>query len=197
MATRSEFGPSCVADAFDDGYYTKKYRHAAKLIPTSGFGCGVGPRGPHLDAESSSRYRRVKLSEAWTSVYPRLHHPNSAAELDEQRLLDGLEGCGHLFMRDLAVEHARRHVGHHSYSRIGNAGLAGQRHLGVASHAHDAAAHLGVHADLRRCNAHPSRPFLVERGGLPELCRGLEPVSLDEDWFGNRHEARLVARRAG
>ena len=46
-------------------------------------------------------------------------------------------------------------------------------------------------------NARPGRPYLVERGELPELCSGLETVSLDEDWFGSRHEARLVARHAG
>ena len=46
-------------------------------------------------------------------------------------------------------------------------------------------------------NARPGRPFLVERGELPELCTGLEPVSFEEGWFGQRHEARLVARRLG
>ena len=45
-------------------------------------------------------------------------------------------------------------------------------------------------------NERPGRPYLVERGELPELCRGLEPVSFDEGWFGDRHEARLIARRA-
>ncbi len=44
-------------------------------------------------------------------------------------------------------------------------------------------------------NARPGRPFLVERGELPELCCGLETVSFEEGWFGHRHEARLVARR--
>ena len=44
-------------------------------------------------------------------------------------------------------------------------------------------------------NARPGRPFLVERGELPELCSGLEQVSFEEGWFGQRHEARLVARR--
>ena len=43
-------------------------------------------------------------------------------------------------------------------------------------------------------NARPGRPFLVERGELPELCSGLEQVSFEEGWFGQRHEARLVAR---
>lgn len=43
-------------------------------------------------------------------------------------------------------------------------------------------------------NARPSRPFLVELGELPELCWGLETISFDEEWFGQRHEARLVAR---
>ena len=45
-------------------------------------------------------------------------------------------------------------------------------------------------------NERPGRPYLVERAELPELCRGLEPVSFDEDWFGDRHEARLIARQA-
>ena len=46
-------------------------------------------------------------------------------------------------------------------------------------------------------NARPGRPFLVERGELPGLCSGLEPISFEEGWFGHRHEARLVARRPG
>ena len=46
-------------------------------------------------------------------------------------------------------------------------------------------------------NARPGRPFLVERGELPELCSGLEPIRFEEGWFGHRHEARLVARRPG
>ncbi|WP_419554228.1 class I SAM-dependent methyltransferase [Candidatus Poriferisodalis sp.] len=44
-------------------------------------------------------------------------------------------------------------------------------------------------------NARPGRPFLVKRGELPGLCHGLETVSFEEGWFGQRHEARLVARR--
>ena len=43
----------------------------------------------------------------------------------------------------------------------------------------------------------PGRPFLVERGELPDLCRGLEPISFEEAWFAHRHEARLIARRPG
>ena len=46
-------------------------------------------------------------------------------------------------------------------------------------------------------NARPGRPYLVERGELPELCCGLETVSFEEGWFDSRHEARLIARRAG
>lgn len=45
-------------------------------------------------------------------------------------------------------------------------------------------------------NARPSRRFLVQRGELPELCQGLEPVNFKEGWVGHRHEARLVARRS-
>ena len=44
-------------------------------------------------------------------------------------------------------------------------------------------------------NARPGRPFLVERGELPGLCHGLEPISFEEGWFGRRHEARFIARR--
>ncbi len=44
-------------------------------------------------------------------------------------------------------------------------------------------------------NARPRRPYLVELGELPELCSGLDTISFDEGWFGQRHEARLVARR--
>ncbi len=46
-------------------------------------------------------------------------------------------------------------------------------------------------------NARPSRPFLVELGELPELCIGLDTISFDEGWFGQRHEARFVASRPG
>jgi SAM-dependent methyltransferase len=46
-------------------------------------------------------------------------------------------------------------------------------------------------------NEHPRRPFLVEPGELVTLCAGLEPMSFAEDWFGDRHEARLVARAPG
>ena len=46
-------------------------------------------------------------------------------------------------------------------------------------------------------NARPGRPYLVERGELPGLCSGLETVSFEERWFGQRHEARLVGRRPG
>ena len=44
-------------------------------------------------------------------------------------------------------------------------------------------------------NARPGRPFLAERGELPDLCHGLEPISFEEAWFAQRHEARLIARR--
>lgn len=50
-------------------------------------------------------------------------------------------------------------------------------------------------ADNLLFNARPGRPYLVERGELPGLCHGLEPISFEEEWFANRHEARLVARR--
>ena len=46
-------------------------------------------------------------------------------------------------------------------------------------------------------NARPGRPYLVERGELPELCSGLDTISFDEEWFGQRHEARFVASRPG
>ena len=41
----------------------------------------------------------------------------------------------------------------------------------------------------------PSRRFLVEPGELADLCRGLDVESYAEDWFNDRHEARLIARR--
>lgn len=44
-------------------------------------------------------------------------------------------------------------------------------------------------------NEHPRREFLVERGELAELVAPLEIVSAVEDWFSDRHEARVVARR--
>ena len=44
-------------------------------------------------------------------------------------------------------------------------------------------------------NQHPSARFLLERGELSAMASGLDVVSLDEDWFGDRHEARLLARR--
>ena len=45
-------------------------------------------------------------------------------------------------------------------------------------------------------NAHPSARFLLDDGELPCLVVGLEVVRYDEGWFGDRHEARLVARKA-
>ena len=45
-------------------------------------------------------------------------------------------------------------------------------------------------------NAHPSARFLLDDGELPRLVVGLEVVRYDEGWFGDRHEARLVARKA-
>jgi len=45
-------------------------------------------------------------------------------------------------------------------------------------------------------NAHPSARFLLDDGELPRLVVGLEVVRYDEGWFGDRHEACLVARKA-
>lgn len=45
-------------------------------------------------------------------------------------------------------------------------------------------------------NARPSARFLLGEGELPGLVSGLDIVRYDEGWFGDRHEARLVARRA-
>ncbi|QRN95291.1 class I SAM-dependent methyltransferase [Archangium violaceum] len=46
-------------------------------------------------------------------------------------------------------------------------------------------------------NPHPSARFLLEDGELPRLIQYLEVVSYTEAWTGeDRHEARLVARRA-
>ncbi|MFE8595976.1 class I SAM-dependent methyltransferase [Archangium violaceum] len=52
-------------------------------------------------------------------------------------------------------------------------------------------------SNLQR-HVHPSARFLLEDGELPGLLQGLEIVSYTEGWTGEgRHEARLVARRAG
>jgi SAM-dependent methyltransferase len=42
---------------------------------------------------------------------------------------------------------------------------------------------------------HPGARFLLEEGELPGLVSDLWIVSHEEGWFGERHEARLVARR--
>jgi hypothetical protein len=44
-------------------------------------------------------------------------------------------------------------------------------------------------------HAHPSARFLLEEGELPGLVSDLRIVSHEEAWFGDRHEARLLARR--
>jgi len=44
-------------------------------------------------------------------------------------------------------------------------------------------------------NDRPSRRFLIEEDELSHLCAGLEVVTYEQDWFDNRREARLVARR--
>lgn len=41
----------------------------------------------------------------------------------------------------------------------------------------------------------PSRRYLVENEELPELLPGFESLSYSEDWFDDRHEARMVCRR--
>ncbi|MCH2628285.1 MAG: methyltransferase domain-containing protein [Acidimicrobiales bacterium] len=41
----------------------------------------------------------------------------------------------------------------------------------------------------------PSRKYLVESGELKDLLTGFEPLSYVEDWFDNRHEARIIGRR--
>jgi SAM-dependent methyltransferase len=42
---------------------------------------------------------------------------------------------------------------------------------------------------------HPSARFLLDDGEAPRLVRGLEILRAAEGWFGDRHEARLAARR--
>jgi len=42
----------------------------------------------------------------------------------------------------------------------------------------------------------PSKKYLVERGELPGLLPGFATLSYDEEWFDDRHEARVVARRS-
>ena len=48
--------------------------------------------------------------------------------------------------------------------------------------------------NLERHNK-PSRRYLVENGELPDLLPGFEPLSYTEDWFDDRHEARMICRR--
>ena len=48
--------------------------------------------------------------------------------------------------------------------------------------------------NLERHNK-PSRRYLVEKGELPDLLPGFEPLSYTEGWFDNRHEARMICRR--
>ena len=52
---------------------------------------------------------------------------------------------------------------------------------------------IATETNLER-NDHPSARFLLGRGELARLTSRLEAVSLDEDWFDGRHEARLVAQ---
>lgn len=47
-------------------------------------------------------------------------------------------------------------------------------------------------SNLQR-NPKPSARFLLRDGELPTLVEGLEVVSYEEGWFGQRHEARLIA----
>ncbi len=56
-----------------------------------------------------------------------------------------------------------------------------------------------AHATRRNLerNARPPAAFLLEEGELGGLARGLEVIRAEEGWFEERHEARLVARRAG
>jgi len=42
---------------------------------------------------------------------------------------------------------------------------------------------------------HPSARFLLAEGELRSLVGGLEVVRYEEGWFGDRHEARVVARK--
>lgn len=49
-------------------------------------------------------------------------------------------------------------------------------------------------ANLER-HAHPSRRWLVEPGELAGWAPGLELVVMEEGWFGDRHSARLIARK--
>jgi SAM-dependent methyltransferase len=46
-------------------------------------------------------------------------------------------------------------------------------------------------------NPRPGARFLLADGELPGLVSGLEILRYDEGWFDDRHEARLVARKAG
>ena len=49
-------------------------------------------------------------------------------------------------------------------------------------------------ANLER-HPHPGARFLLDGGELRSLVGGLEVLSYAERWFGDRHEARVVARK--
>ena len=50
-------------------------------------------------------------------------------------------------------------------------------------------------SNLRR-HARPPAGFLLEDAELQRLVRGLEVLRYEEGWFSDRHEARLLARKA-
>ena len=54
---------------------------------------------------------------------------------------------------------------------------------------------IGTRRNLER-HARPPAHFLLEPGELPGLCAGLEIVHQVEDWFDDRADARVIARRA-
>lgn len=45
-------------------------------------------------------------------------------------------------------------------------------------------------------HAHPSRRWLAEPGEVRSWAEGLEVISYEEGWSGERHSARLLARRS-
>lgn len=52
-------------------------------------------------------------------------------------------------------------------------------------------------ATVRNLERHsrPPRAYVLDEGELPTLVDGLTIVQYEEGWFGDHHEARLVARR--
>ncbi len=53
-------------------------------------------------------------------------------------------------------------------------------------------------ATVRNLERHPRPPkeFVLDEGELPDLVGGLAVLRYEEGWFGDHHEARIVARKS-